>query len=387
MIDGSGGGPRAGDVAIAGGLFVDPDAVTGPDVAEIEVGGRTIMPGLVDAHVHLCSGIATGLRPYALAKAARDMLDGGITTVRDLGSYGREVFDLRDAIDAGYAPGPRIVLCGQIVAATSPGAAAFAGMYREADGVDEVRKAVREQVRQGADLIKVMTTGALTVPLEDVHPSQMTDEELAALVEEAHRSGFKVASHAEGADGIRQSVAAGVDTVEHGDMGYLVPDALAAMAERGIVLVPTLSVFDAVADPDGGFAEWMQERAKRLGEGARKTVTAARTAGVAIAMGADAGPHGANARELAKLTDAGLTNAEALAAGTTVAAEACGLGGTIGVIAPGHAADVLVVDGDPLTDISVLCAATRRWLVLHNGSPVAGTAVEQFRGALERSVG
>jgi imidazolonepropionase-like amidohydrolase len=387
VIDGSRDGARAGDVAITGGLFVDPDAVTGRDVVEIDVGGRTIMPGLVDAHVHLCSGIATGLRPYALAKAARDMLDGGITTVRDLGSYGREVFDLRDAIDAGYCPGPRILLCGQIVAATSPGAAAFAGMYREADGMDEVRKAVREQIRQGADLIKVMTTGALTVPLEDVHPSQMTDEELAALVDEAHRSGFKVASHAEGADGIRQSVAAGVDTVEHGDMGYLVPDALVAMAERRIVLVPTLSVFDAVADPDGGFADWMQERAKRLGEGARKTVTAARTAGVAIAMGADAGPHGANARELVKLTDAGLTNAEALAAGTTVAAEACGLGGTIGVIAPGHAADVLVVDGDPLTDISVLCAAARRWLVLHNGAPVAGTAVEQFRGALERSAG
>jgi imidazolonepropionase-like amidohydrolase len=387
VIDGSRDGARADDVAITGGLFVDPDAVTGRDVVEIDVGGRTIMPGLVDAHVHLCSGIATGLRPYALAKAARDMLDGGITTVRDLGSYGREVFDLRDAIDAGYCPGPRILLCGQIVAATSPGAAAFAGMYREADGVDEVRKAVREQIRQGADLIKVMTTGALTVPLEDVYPSQMTDEELAALVDEAHRSGFKVASHAEGADGIRQSVAAGVDTVEHGDMGYLVPDALVAMAERRIVLVPTLSVFDAVADPDGGFADWMQERAKRLGEGARKTVTAARAAGVAIAMGADAGPHGANARELVKLTDAGLTNAEALAAGTTVAAEACGLGGTIGEIAPGHAADVLVVDGDPLTDISVLCAAARRWLVIHNGAPVAGTAVEQFRGALERSAG
>jgi imidazolonepropionase-like amidohydrolase len=384
LIDGSGGESRGGDVAIAGDRLVDAVAVTERDAVEIDVGGRTVMPGLVDAHVHLCSGIATGLRPYALGKAARDMLDGGITTVRDLGSYGREVFDLRDAIAAGYSPGPRIVLCGQIVAATSPGAAAFAGMYREADGVDEVRRAVREQIRQGADLIKVMTTGALTVPLEDVHPAQMTDDELAVLVDEAHRSGFRVASHAEGADGIRQSVAAGVDTVEHGDMGYLVPDALAAMAERGIVLVPTLSVFDEVADPDAGFPEWMQERAKRLGEGARKTVTAARSAGVAIAMGADAGPHGANARELVKLADAGLPNAEALAAGTTVAAEACGLAGTVGALAPGHAADVLVVDGDPLADVSVLCDAARRWLVLHDGAPVAGTAVRHVRGMLER---
>ncbi len=383
VIDGSGSEPRSGDVAIAGGLLVDAGAVPQHDTVEIDVGGRTVMPGLVDAHVHLCSGIATGLRPYALGQAARDMLDGGITTVRDLGSYGREVFDLRDAIAAGYAPGPRIVLCGQIVSVTSPGAAAFAGMYREADGVDEVRKAVREQIRQGADLIKVMTTGALTVAREDVHPAQMTDAELAVLVDEAHRSGLKVASHAEGADGIRQSAAAGVDTVEHGDMGYLVPDALAEMAERGIVLVPTLSVFDAVADPDGGFVEWMRERAKRLGEGARKTVAAARSAGVAMAMGADAGPHGANARELVRLADAGLSNAEALAAGTTVAAEACGLAGTIGALAPGHAADVLVVDGDPLADIAVLCDAARRWLVLHDWAPVAGTAAAQVRGALE----
>jgi imidazolonepropionase-like amidohydrolase len=383
LVDGSGGEPGAEAVAIAGGVVVDVEHAPEPDAIEIDVGGRTVMPGLIDAHVHLCSAIPPGLRPYALGKSARDMLEGGITTVRDLGSYGREVFDLRDAIAAGHCPGPRIVLCGQIVSATSPGAAAFGGMYREADGVDEVRKAVREQIRQGADLIKVMTTGALTVPLEDVHPAQMTDEEVAILVDEAHRAGFRVASHAEGADGIRQSVAAGVDTVEHGDMGYLVPDSLAAMAERGIVLVPTLSVFGYVADPDAGFPEWMRERAKRLGEGARKTVAAARAAGVAIAMGADAGPHGANARELVKLADAGLSHSEAIAAGTTVAAQACGLEGTIGALTPGHAADVLVVDGDPLQDVAVLCDPARRWLVLHDGEPVAGTALEQARRTLE----
>lgn len=383
LIDGAGNDPKSGaDVVIDDGLISGPPH-SGPPPIEVDVGGRTVMPGLIDAHVHLCSSIAPGLRPYALAHAASSMLEGGITTVRDLGSYGREVFDLRDAIAAGHCSGPRIVLCGQIVAATSPGAADFAGMYREADGPMEVRKAVREQIRQGADLIKVMTTGALTVPGEDVGPAQFGDDELAALVDEAHRMGYRVASHAEGADGIRQSVAFGVDTLEHGDMGYSVPDALAAMAEQGIVLVPTLGVFDAVSDPESRFAPWVRERARRLGEGARKTVAAARSAGVPIGMGADCGPHGDNARELVRLVDAGLTNAEAIASATRIAAVACGIGETVGTVGVGKVADLLVVDGDPLQDIALLCDPARRWLVLQHGRPVAGAAAERVRACLD----
>ena len=383
LIDGGGGSPLANaEIVIDAGRISAGLTGGARGVVEIDVGGRTIMPGLIDAHVHLCSAIAPGLRPYALARAARDMLDGGITSVRDLGSYGREVFDLRDAIAAGHCTGPRIVLCGQIVSATSPGAAAFAGMYREADGPAEIRKAVREQIRQGADLIKVMTTGALTVPGEDVGPAQLGDDELAALVDEAHRQGYRVASHAEGADGIAQSVGLGVDTLEHGDMGFMVPDSLAAMAERRIVLVPTLCVFDAVADPSGGFAPWMQERAARLGEAARRTVAAAQSAGVAIAMGADAGPHGANARELVHLVNAGLSNADAIAAGTGIAADACGISDETGTIAAGKTADILVVEGDPLEDVSVLCDPARRWLVMKDGRPVAGTALGRVQSAL-----
>jgi imidazolonepropionase-like amidohydrolase len=383
LIDGAGNDPVGADVVIDEGLISDSPHAGASPVVEIDVGGRTVMPGLIDAHVHLCSAIAPGLRPYALARAASSMLAGGITTVRDLGSYGREVFDLRDAIAAGHCSGPRIVLCGQIVAATSPGAADFAGMYREADGPMDVRKAVREQIRQGADLIKVMTTGALTVPGEDVGPAQLGDDELAALVDEAHRMGYRVASHAEGADGIRQSIAFGVDTLEHGDRGYLVPDALAAMAEHGIVLVPTLGVFDAVSDPESGFAPWVRERAHRLGEEARRTVAVARSAGVPMAMGADCGPHGDNARELIRLVDAGLPNAEAIEAATRIAAEACGIGGTVGTVAAGKVADLLIVDGDPLEDVAVLCDPARRWLVLQQGRPVAGTAAERVRTSLD----
>jgi imidazolonepropionase-like amidohydrolase len=154
----------------------------------------------------------------------------------------------------------------------------------------------------------------------------MTSAEMAAIVEETHRMGYRVASHAEGADGIRLSVAAGVDTVEHGDMGAHAPDAIEQMAKVGTILVPTLAVFDAVADPcRPGSPEWMRERARSLGQSARRTVAAARAAGVEIAMGADAGPHGDNARELLLLAGAGLSPMEAIVAGTATAAGRAGL--------------------------------------------------------------
>jgi imidazolonepropionase-like amidohydrolase len=381
IIDGTGAPPTPGRaLVISGDTIAAIEDGPPAGVPVIDVAGRTVMPGLIDAHVHLASLTnpvpPPELRPYRLALAARAMVEHGITTVRDLGSYGRELFDLRAAIEAGLIPGPRLVLCGQIVAATSPGAGAFPGMYREADGPDEMRKAVREQIRQGADVIKVMSTGALTVALEDVHPAQVTEEELAAVVDEAHRMGFLVASHAEGADGIRLSVAAGVDTVEHGDMGAEVPEALAQMAAAGTIMVPTLSVFHAVAGtewPSG--CGWMCERGRLLGESAARMVAAARAAGVPIAMGADAGPHGANARELVHLTEAGLPPAEAIVAATATSARACGLADRIGVLRPWMLADLIVVDGDPLADPAVLCDASRIWRVFQSGRLVAAQGV------------
>jgi imidazolonepropionase-like amidohydrolase len=249
-------------------------------------------------------------------------------------------------------------------------------MYREADGPDEMRKAVREQIRQGADFVKVMSTGALTVPDEDIGPAQMTREELSAVVDETHRLGLMVASHAEGLDGIRLSVEAGVDTLEHGEMAFQAPDVLAAMAERRIILVPTLCVFDYVAESDA-FPRWMQERGKLLGESARRTIEAARRAGVAMAMGADAGPHGENARELVLLAEAGLSPHEAIVSATSTAARACGIDAEAGTIAAGKAADVLVIDGDPLADLRLLLDASRIWLVLRDGRPVAGTKLSK----------
>lgn len=382
LIDGSGAPPRVGvTVRVEDGRIVSVgDAPAGPGATTIDLEGRTLLPGLIDAHVHLSSlglpDVPDHLRDYAQAFVARNMLEGGITTVRDLGSYGRSLFTLRDAIDLGWSPGPRLVLCGQIVSATSPGARAFPGMYCEADGPDGMRRAVREQIAQGVDFIKVMSTGALTVEHEDVNPAQVTAEELRAVVDESHRMGLTVASHAEGLDGIRLSVEAGVDTLEHGEMACEGPDVLAAMAERGIMLVPTLCVFDLVADTDL-FPEWMRERARFLRESAQKTVAAARREGVEMAMGADAGPHGENARELVRMVEAGLSPMEGIVAGTSAAARACRLEEEIGTVEPGKAADLLVLDGDPLEDVRVFLEPERRWLVLQGGDPVAGTRLQE----------
>jgi imidazolonepropionase-like amidohydrolase len=371
VVDGTGGGPRENaTIVLAGGRIASVGGSVPPADAEvIDVQGRTLLPGLIDAHVHLSSlgGIPPELRAYGLANAMRNLLKGGITTVRDLGAYGDSLQRLRDAVRLGLCEAPRLVLCGQVISATCAGARAFPGMYREANGVTELRSAVREQVAAGADVIKVMATGALTVAGEDINPAQLVREELVALVEEGHRLGLPVASHAEGADGIRLSVEAGADTIEHGEEGHLVPEVLAAMAEHGTILVPTLSVFDHVAESDA-YPAWMRERGRRLGESARLTVEAARKYGVAIAMGADAPPPGGNAQELVRLADAGLTPLEALAAATGVAARACRVDGQVGTVEPGKVADLIVVDGNPLTDLRILTDPRRLWLVIQGGT-------------------
>ena len=378
LIDGTGAPPREGmSVTIDAGRIVSVgDAPPSPGTRVLDVEGRTVMPGLIDAHVHLSSidlaGVDDQLQDYALAFVARKMLEGGITTIRDLGSYGRSLFRLRQAIELGLCPGPRLHLCGQIVAATSPGARAFPGMYIEADGPDGMRRAVREQIRQGVDFIKLMSTGALTVPDEDINPAQLTPEEIGAVVDEAHRIGLMVASHAEGLAGIQLSVKAGVDTLEHGEMAFEDVAILAEMAERGIILVPTLCVFDLVAGGET-FPEWMRERAKFLRASAERTVAAARREGVSMAMGADAGPHGENARELVRLVETGLSPMEGIVAATSTAARACGLEAQIGTVEDGKAADLLILDGDPLEDVRVFLDPERRWLVLQTGELVAGT--------------
>jgi imidazolonepropionase-like amidohydrolase len=250
-------------------------------------------------------------------------------------------------------------------------------MYREADGEDDVRRAVREQLRYGADFIKVMTTGARTVELEDPDPPQLTRAELAALVDESHRMGYRVCAHCEGLAGTELAIEEGVDTIEHGMYLNQRPDLLERMAATGQVLVPTLSFLLGIVE--GGTSTWapeLVELGKHNVEQSLLTLVAARDAGVRIAMGYDSKPLHSATRELLALIDAGLSASEALVAATSGSAYALGLDAHVGTVEPGKLADLVVVDGDPLAEPGLLCERGRIWLVLRLGKPVAGTALE-----------
>jgi imidazolonepropionase-like amidohydrolase len=259
-------------------------------------------------------------------------------------------------------------------------------MYREADGCDDVRRAVREQLRRGADFVKVMTTGARSVELEDPDPAQLTAAEIAALVEESHRMGYRVAAHAEGIDGTALAIEHGIDTIEHGMYLHRRPELLDRMAASGQFLVPTLSCFYGVAGreepgasrrPAETWSPLLVELAEYNLDQADLTLRAAKAAGVRIAMGFDWSPLGDNSLEIVRMIRHGLTAHEALVAATATAADALGLGAHVGTVEPGKLADLLVVDGDPLADAELLLARERIWLVLQLGVPVAGAALER----------
>jgi imidazolonepropionase-like amidohydrolase len=392
LIDGTGGPPLERATVV-----IEQERVTGIDTsgestpagfAHIDLAGRTLMPGLVEAHVHVTAfdmpsvmkgqeAIAPEVKHHFIAAGLRRMLRMGITTVRDVGAFGDDLLYARRAVRLGAIPGPRILACGRIIAATSAGGRHFAGMYREADGPDEMRKATREQFRRGADFIKIMTTGARSCELENSSPAQMTRAEMASVVEEAHRMGYRVAAHCEGLDGTRLAIEEGVDTIEHGLELHRSPELLDELARSERILVPTLSCFFDVSESrDAAWAPGLVELAVRQREEAHRTVEAACRAGVLVAMGFDSQPHGKNALELVRLCRAGLTPMASIVAGTSTGAMACGIAAHVGRVAPGEVADLVVVDGDPLADLELLLDDARIWLVIQSGRPVAGAALE-----------
>jgi imidazolonepropionase-like amidohydrolase len=410
LLDGTGAPLREGAAVLVeeGRIAQVGEATDGApeDAVSLDLEGRTLMPGLIDAHAHAKGRVpepAEGDEPiwpgtaaHFLATDLRETLRRGITTMRDVGSFDDLVVEARQAMRLGAFRGPRLLTCGRIVSATAPGGRFFAGMYREADGPDDIRKAAREQLRRGADFIKVMTTGARSVELEDPDPAQLTRAEVATLVEEAHRMGYRVAAHAEGLAGTEIAIETGVDTIEHGMYLNQRPDLLERMAAAGQVLVPTFSCFYGVAglgeriDPSGApedadgarppaptWSPLLVELARHNLEQAGRTLRAARAAGVPIACGHDWKPLYGGAIEILRMIHHGLSPHEALVAATATAANALGLAEHVGTVEPGKLADLLVLDGDPLAEPGRLRDRASVWLVLQAGAPVTGAALER----------
>lgn len=372
LIDGTGSPPvRPGALLIAGEriVAVGPRVDAPADAQRIDLGAATIMPGLIDCHVHLSDeGLPDAtvrdadppaLRILRTAEHARRTLAAGVTTVRDVGGRDHLEFALRRAVDEGLVRAPRLVLAGKIVSMTTAGATSWRGMYREADGASEVVKAVREQIAAGADVIKIMATGAVLSPARELPGvAQLTTEELRAAVETAHALGRRVAAHAHGIEGIRRAVEAGVDTIEHGTHLHEDPSVARAMASRGVFLVPTLKALALMADAPGpGIPDEIVAKARERRADRDATFRLARAEGVPIAMGTDAATpfnrHGENAQELASMVELGMSAMAAIVAATSAAARALARD-DIGVLAPGKLADVAVWDGDPVVEIGAL---------------------------------
>ena len=371
---------EAGRAAERRAITVDDGRVRAIDAAEgqapagaRDLGGATVLPGLIDAHCHVLSTTerSPGFGPppplhgeaprpaalghYILAGAGERIVRSGFTTVRDVGSDDDEARALegpRSTSGSCRVRGP--VRAGASCRRRHRGASSSESMYREADGPWEMRKAVREQIRRGADYIKFMATGARSVVAEDPEPPQMTLEEMTSIVDEAHRMGRRVAAHAEGLAGTRWAIEAGADTIEHGLSLHRDPALLDTMAGRGTVLVPTLTTFHDLAHRFAAdFAPALVEQAKRQLEESLETVAAARVAGVILALGYDSGPPGASANELLRLGEAGLSPIEALRAATIGGAAALGCP-DLGRIAVEAIADLVVVDGQPDADLRLL---------------------------------
>lgn len=374
----------------------------------IELDGKTVMPGIVNCHVH-----AIGHAPEAkmgadlplpeanqhfLAALLQESLRMGVTTVRDMGTLDDQVFPTRQAMRFGAFRGARILTCGKIISATAPGGPLFRTMYREADGRDEVRKAVREQIRRGADFIKVMATGARSVELEAgllVDPcggavgmaAQLTTEEMAVVVEEANRLGYDVVAHAEGIPGCEAAIGLKMRTIEHGMYLNQRPDLLEKMAEEDIALVPTFSSSywnagrdDQIGIEGEGARTWTDELDRNAHNNIAEselTLRAAHDAGTPIALGGDAWRNRGGAWiEILRMVHHGLPVDAALVASTSAAAHAIGLGDILGTVEAGKIADLVVLDGDPLTAPEILGERERIWLVVQSGTPIAGHALE-----------
>ncbi len=348
-------------------------AVIPADAKRIDLSDRTVLPGLIDAHVHLnARPDMMGLRELTISPPsaaiagvanAATTLRAGFTTVRNVGAQGFVDVALRDAINSGEVPGPRLQVSGPEVTTTGGHADnnALAPQYHArndgvADGPWEARRVVRQNVRYGVDLIKFTGSGGVLSVGTAVGDQQFTEEEMRAIVDEAHMAGRRVAVHAHGAEAIRTAIRAGVDSVEHASQ--IDAEGIRMARRAGVFLVMDIYVSDYILS-DGeanGVLEVSLAKERQIGAAQRENFRVALRAGCRIVFGTDAGvyPHGLNARQFAYMVRYGMTPMQAIQAATTEAAELMGWNDRVGRIAPGYFADLIAVADDPLSDISAL---------------------------------
>jgi imidazolonepropionase-like amidohydrolase len=362
------------------------------DARVVDLSHYTVLPGLIDAHTHLTfspylmgySSLAVSVPREALlgARNARVTLAAGFTTVRNVGASGYSDIALRDAINAGDVPGPRILASGPALGITGGHCdenllAPEFHYFSEgvANGVPAVMAKVREDIKYGSDLIKFCATGGVLSKGDNAELEQYSPEEMQALIREAHRLGRKVAAHAHGAQGIKDAVLAGVDSIEHGS--FIDEEDIELMKEHGTYLVPTLYLGDWFLEnyQKLGLTDDMVAKAKLVMPAARQNVARAFREGVKVAFGTDAAvyPHGLNAREFAVMVKLGLTPLAAIQAATINAADLLGWSDRIGAVEAGKYADLVAVEGDPLRDVTTL---ERVKVVLKGGEVVRGAWME-----------
>ena len=346
--------------------------------------GLSIVPGLIDCHVHLCLGgepdvvgtLESEQPAYTLLKSAKHAqatIDAGFTTVRDVGSRDHSIFTLKQAIESGVMSGPRIVGAGRAICMIG-GHARFIG--QEVEGTEQVRRVVSEQVAAGAGVIKIIASGGVLTPGTSPDEAQMTMEELAAAVDAAQQAGRRVAAHAHGAAGMKNAIQAGVRSIEHATL--LDDESGTLMKRHGVYMVPTLSALatTAACRPGCGIPDSALAKAKSMTKRHQASFKAAHRSGIAIAMGTDAGTpfnyHGENAQELERMVAFGMTPMEAIVASTATAARLIGIQDSVGTLTKGMEADLVILNGNPLRRIDLLRNRDKIVGVMKAGKFVSG---------------
>jgi len=381
LIDGTGGPVVNNAVVVVEGTKIKAVGKEGEveypaDYEVLDLGGKTVLPGMVEAHVHIGMNGEPAMETIMLKEtlpmttikasvyAQRDLM-AGFTTIRTMGDKGFLDVALKRAIDAGIIDGPRMRVSGQILSITGghgdialPPEVTFTGWSAIVDSPDEARKAARYQLKMGADIVKMCATGGVMSEGDEPGSPQLNEDEMRAAIYEAHKVGKKAAAHAQGTKGIKDAVKAGIDSIEHGI--FLDDEVVEMMREKGVYLVATLSAPYNIKKygVEAGIPDYAVRKTEQVIDAHGASFMKAYRAGVKIAVGTDAGTpfnrHGENAQELEMMVQAGVKPMDAILAATKWGADLLGMSNIIGTIEAGKEADIIAVEGNPLENISLL---------------------------------